>query len=367
VKPVKIGFVLLSNSRNPLPSTRIAVLNMLPFLRAAGYDPHIVFEPPSHGQTPDVPDEAERLWAEGYRIVYFQKVSGPAVERLARGLARFGVKTVFGLCDLVEPAMVEATDATCAVTDYLRSLYPPALQPKIHIVHDGIENPSACKTSWRDDGGSRGHALRAVLVTSSNLTELPVIGRPPDWLDVSIVGNYPAPSRYVRRVKEVRWHLLRRDGQGRLDYLRFLAHPRISRIPWDPRDVYRRLVDADIGVIPIVAEADPSLVAPAWKVKSENRLTMKMSAGLPVIATPIPSYEAVIEHGVNGFLARTRADWDRCLDALRDPQLRREMGERARRSVSGRFSMQAQAERYIAVCEALLQRQPAPTLERSTD
>src|SRR5437870_4093220 len=34
--PVKIGFVLLSNSRNPLPSTRIAALNMVPFLRAAG-------------------------------------------------------------------------------------------------------------------------------------------------------------------------------------------------------------------------------------------------------------------------------------------------------------------------------------------
>jgi glycosyltransferase involved in cell wall biosynthesis len=127
------------------------------------------------------------------------------------------------------------------------------------------------------------------------------------------------------------------------------------------------LVEADIGVIPIVADADPAVIAPAWKVKSENRLTMKMSAGLPVIATPIPSYEAVIEHGVNGFLARTRHDWDRCLDALRDPELRREMGEHARRSVSARFSMQAQAERFIAVCESLLERQPARALERSPD
>ena len=34
--PIKVGFVLLSNSRNPLPSTRIAGLNMFPFLPLDG-------------------------------------------------------------------------------------------------------------------------------------------------------------------------------------------------------------------------------------------------------------------------------------------------------------------------------------------
>ena len=54
--PVKIGFVLLSNSQHPIPSTRIAVLNMLPFLRAANFDPHIVFEPEYGTENPDVTD-----------------------------------------------------------------------------------------------------------------------------------------------------------------------------------------------------------------------------------------------------------------------------------------------------------------------
>lgn len=50
----RIGFVLLSNSACPLPSTRIAVLNLFPLLRAAGYDPEIVFEPADATETPDL-------------------------------------------------------------------------------------------------------------------------------------------------------------------------------------------------------------------------------------------------------------------------------------------------------------------------
>ena len=49
--PIPVGFVLLSNSRDPQPSTRISVLKMLPYLRAAGYDPHILFEP-EHADRP---------------------------------------------------------------------------------------------------------------------------------------------------------------------------------------------------------------------------------------------------------------------------------------------------------------------------
>ena len=51
---IKIGFVLVSNSRRPIPSTRIAVLNMFSFLRAANFQPEIVFEPQEVTEKPDV-------------------------------------------------------------------------------------------------------------------------------------------------------------------------------------------------------------------------------------------------------------------------------------------------------------------------
>jgi hypothetical protein len=189
---VKIGFVLLSNSRHPIPSTRITVLNMLPFLRAANFDPHIVFEPEHGTENPDVTDLAPRLLAENFRIIFFQKVHGSSVEKLARQLSAAGVKTVYSVCDLVDAAMAMATDITIVVTDYLKSLYSLVLQPKIRVVHDGIEHPELYKSNQSTHWGSRVRPLRAVLVTSANLDRLPIISTPPDWIAVSILGHYPA-------------------------------------------------------------------------------------------------------------------------------------------------------------------------------
>ena len=73
-RPTRVAFVLASNSRSPLPSTRIAVLNMLPFLGAAGFEPEIVFEPEQPNMSPIVDGLEHRLVAEGFGIVFLQKV-----------------------------------------------------------------------------------------------------------------------------------------------------------------------------------------------------------------------------------------------------------------------------------------------------
>jgi glycosyltransferase involved in cell wall biosynthesis len=351
----KIGFVLPSNSRNPLPSTRIAVLNMLPFLREAGFDPYIVYEPPSSIEEPDLSGLAERLVADAFGIVFFQKVHGASVEALARRLSAAGIKTVFGVCDLVDAGMVDATDVTVAVTDYLRSLYPQPLQSKIHVVHDGIEHPQHCKAAWRNDVGSRGRPLRAVLVTSLELTRLPVLSKVPPWLTVTIVGNYPRQRELLYRFRRFRWAMYKQDAADRAEYIAFLLDRHIRRVSWDPHMVYEEMEQADIGIIPIDTPAQPEdgLPVPAWKVKSANRLTLMMAMGLPVIATPIPAYEAIVEHGVNGFFAHGEADWRAALESLRDPALRRRMGEHARRSVLEPYSVQEQARLLIDVLSRL--------------
>ena len=361
MKAMKIGFVLLSNSANPLPSTRITVLNMFPYLRDAGFDPHIVFEPPSPTEVPDVSGLAHGISSQGFRAVFFQKVHGASVEVLARELRGAGIKTIYGVCDLVNPSMVEATDVTIAVTHYLRSLYPVALQSRIHVIHDGIENPLAHKQSWSEHQGSPQRRLRSVLVTSATLTRLPVLGTPPEWLSVTIVGRYPPASARLERLREARWKLFEQPPGARLDYAAFLLNRHIQRLQWDPAGVYEQLKEADIGIIPVETTSLPSeagAAVPSWKVKSENRLTMKMSIGLPVIATPIPAYEPVLQHGTNGFFASSHADWQRCLLALRDPALRREMGERARRAVLPRYSMERQGSEFAGLLHQLLGGQP---------
>ena len=354
---IKVGFALLSNSRAPIPSTRIAALNMLPLLRADGFDPHIVFEPAVGTQTPDVAALLPALLAARFDAIVFQKVHGASVEALAHGLRAAGIKTVFALCDVVDVAMARATDMTVIVTDYLKSLYPPSLQHKIRVVHDGIEKPDLCKRDWGSHRGSARVPLRAVLVTSAVLHRLPVLPTLPPWLQVTIVGRYAATP--LARLSAARWSFQRAHGRTeKLAVLRFLANRRIRCLPWHPQRVYDAMCAADIGIIPIEA-APPHLAgtpAPGWKVKSENRLTMKMAIGLPVIATPIPSYQPVVTQGVDAYLAADADAWLTCLEALREPAARAAMGQAARAAALRRYSMQEQARLLAAALREVLGR-----------
>lgn len=351
---IKLGFVLLSNAQNAIPSTRIVVLNMLPYLQAAGFDPHIVFEPATSTKTPDVAGMAEKIKAGNFQVVVLQKVFGDSVLELARELRQAGIKTVFAICDFVNPIMCEATDATIVVTDYLKSLYPKELQPKVAVVHDGVERPERQKSGWNIHAGSRARPLNAVLVTSAALDHLPLLQNVPDWLKVTIVGSYSAPGLRLQRWKENHWQMVNKNGWAdRWCYLRFLANPRIACEAWGPDSVYDALEWADFGIIPI--EPDP-IKDPTgeWRLKSENRLTLKMAVGLPVVATPIPSYEPVIKQGANGFLARSPGDWVRCLSALRDPVARQAIGRNARETALSGYSKDFQAQRFIGVLRSVL-------------
>jgi glycosyltransferase involved in cell wall biosynthesis len=347
MRSLKVGLALCSQAGDPLPSTRIAILNMLPALAAENFSTPVVFEPAQPSETPDLTGVAQRAIESGCDIVILQKLRGPNALDLVRKLAEANLKTVYVTCDHVDHSMVDAADATVVVTDFLKSLCPANLQSRIHVVHDGIEREELCKTRWRNGLGKRQEPLCAVLVSSSELTSLPILGKPPDWLNIRLVGRYATGHN---RWRQSYWSWQKMPWPDRSAYLRFLFNGQITCVPWDKEGVYHELAQADIAIIPVdTAVVEPGHQMPSWKLKSENRLTMKMAMGLPVIATPIPSYEPVITNGVDGFLARTQQDWQICLDALRDTGRRKEMGLAARASVLKRYSRDLQAKKLIEV------------------
>ncbi len=354
----RIGWVLLSSPDNPIPSTRVAVLNMLPRLRPLGFDSRLLFAPTRPSETPQLELDADRIAAEGLRLVCFQKVHGPSVLALAGALRRRGIRTAYVVCDLIDPEMARATDATIVVTDHLKQFYPADVQPRVHVVHDGIERPEVQKTVWRDDPGSAQRPLHALLVTSALLDTLPVLTVPPPWLRVTIVGRCPTAHSAWQAARGFQWRWRQLpDWRQRVGMLRFAAHPRIERVAWHPQGVYDWLQRADIGILPVDPEpVSPGSAPPVSTLKSENRLTLKMSVGLPVIATPVPSYLPVVDQGRNAYLANDRAQWLQALSALRDPAHRRAVGHAARESVSQRYSMDAQAQRLAAVLRSALAR-----------
>lgn len=354
--PLRIGFVLLSNSRAPIPSTRVSVLNMEPFLRDAGFTTGVAYEPPGANATPDLSGlDADEL-ARRFDIVFFQKVHGPTVSGLARQLGQRGVRTVYGVCDWFDRPMCEAVDAIVVVTDFLGSLHPPEFQGKIHVVHDGIEHPEYSKSDWGHGKGSRMAPLKAVLVTSHTLERLPVLPYLPPWLDVTIIGHYPEQVSRLARLRAAAGRLRDQPNwRQREDYLRFALNPRIHCKQWHPTGVYDDLLRADVGIIPISPSKKIAigLTIADWLVKSENRLTLKMATGLPVIATPIPSYEPVVEQGRNAYLARSSEEWMAFLEELRDPDKRRAIGEEGRTSVLRRYSQEEQGRKLISVLRGL--------------
>lgn len=358
--PRRIGLILAGSIADPLPSTRIALLNLLPQLGEAGWEAVPLHEGQPPTEQPQLTLRAADIAAQGIRLVIFQKVYSPSAEALARELGALGIPSLFMICDRVVPGMAAACAATVTVTPYLRQLYPAELQPRISVIHDGIEHPKVVKTHWSEGRGQWLRPLRAVLVTSARLYSLPALPRLPDWLRVDVVGDYPPAGHLMERLGKYRLHWQRFPAQ-RSALLRQALNPRIRTLAWDAQGVYEHLCAADLAIIPI--DRQPPLGStppPGWSVKSENRLSLKMSVGLPVIATPIPAYEPVIQQGVNGFLADTPDDWLTALEALRDPGRRREIGAAARASVVERFSIDAQAQALLAVLEQLDQdrRQP---------
>ncbi|MDX1654280.1 MAG: glycosyltransferase [Candidatus Competibacteraceae bacterium] len=345
--PVKIGFALLSAAHDPLPSTRIACLNLFPHLQQAGFEPRIVFQPRSPTEQPRIdPFLADQVADAGIGTVILQKIHGPFVLDFVTALRIKGIRVLYLVCDLIDNAMCAACDTTVVVTDYLRSLYARELQSKIHIIHDGIEHPEFHKPLSHHEDKRR--LLRLGLVTSQPLLHMPVLKYPPAGWTLQIIGPYPPTHHLWERLRQLRHGLAEPDRPPLMDILLSALHPAIRRCPWSPMGVYKSLLRVDVGIIPIdTAQQGADGLPPPWRRKSENRLTLLMALGLPVVATPIPAYEALIRQGENGFLARSRRDWRRTLGELRDPERRRIVGQAARQSVIEPYSQQAQARQLI--------------------
>jgi glycosyltransferase involved in cell wall biosynthesis len=113
--------------------------------------------------------------------------------------------------------------------------------------------------------------------------------------------------------------------------------------PWTEESEIARIAAFDVGIMPLHD-------TPWERGKCAYKLIQVMAAGKPVIASPVGANRQVVQHGVNGFLADTPEEWS---DALRklaaDPELRRRMGEAARRTVEESYAAEVVVPRLAAI------------------
>jgi transposase InsO family protein len=128
-------------------------------------------------------------------------------------------------------------------------------------------------------------------------------------------------------------------------------HPLLDNLPWTEQTEVTRIQGMDIGGMPLTD-------TPWARGKCGYKLIQYMACGIPVVASPVGVNADIVEHGVNGFLAKTNTEWREALTRLlADPALRSTMGAAGRRKVHERFSIQVWGPK-VATVIAEIARQP---------
>ena len=173
-----------------------------------------------------------------------------------------------------------------------------------------------------------------------NDTEIVVgwIGSPSTW-------RYVVPALPVLRQLAVT-HGIRVRIIGAGPAARTEAFARMDLIEWTRASEVADIQAMDVGIMPVIDEP--------WALgKCGYKLIQYMGCGLPVVASPVGVATRIIDHGVNGFLATSPAEWAAALTGLiENVALRRAMGQAGRAIVERDYSLATHAPRLTQVLKA---------------
>jgi L-malate glycosyltransferase len=114
-------------------------------------------------------------------------------------------------------------------------------------------------------------------------------------------------------------------------------------IQWTKEQEVEDLQGIDIGIYPLVQDE--------WVFgKSGLKAIQYMAFGLPTVATNIGTTPRIISHLENGWLVKTDDEWIDALETLvRNPDLRRKLGEAARKTVLDKYSTHVVKATYLSI------------------
>jgi len=117
--------------------------------------------------------------------------------------------------------------------------------------------------------------------------------------------------------------------------------------PWAEESEVEDIQTFDVGVMPLPDE-------PWERGKCGYKLIQYMACGKPVVASPVGVNQEIVDHGINGFLARDVAEWVAALKQLRDnASLKQEMGYAGRRKVEEQYCIQVTAPRLVDIMRSV--------------
>lgn len=116
---------------------------------------------------------------------------------------------------------------------------------------------------------------------------------------------------------------------------------------WRLETELNELAEIGIGIAPL-----PD--TPWERGKCGVKVLQYMACGIPVVASAVDVQNRIIQHGENGFLVRTEAEWvERLRMLLADAALRARLGAAGRRRVEEKFAVTSAAAQVAAVLRRL--------------
>jgi glycosyltransferase involved in cell wall biosynthesis len=260
------------------------------------------------------PKDAARIVRAGFDVVVFQQSSGAEAQELARALHAAGTRTVYATGQLDGTGMPEMVDRVVVASHDLagRAGVP---DHKLSVVESPIETPpGVCKQySCPPSNG----AVRV------------------GWV------GYPENLHLLGPVREA---LASPELEG-FELITISRGPGVT-FQWDRNRVWEQLLQCDIAVL-------PSSGSDWYASKPNTRMTMLKALGLPIVASPIPSYLATLDHGRGCYFAEDVEGWVDALHLLEDFEHRREMGLSQRDEVLAKYGLGAVGGRWLELFEGM--------------
>jgi L-malate glycosyltransferase len=121
----------------------------------------------------------------------------------------------------------------------------------------------------------------------------------------------------------------------------------VESCDWNEKIEISTLQSFDIGIYPLPNEE--------WVFgKSSLKAIQYMALGIPTVATAIGTNFRVIENEISGFLVTNEDEWvERISQLIDNPDLRKAIGQAARKKIETEFSIKANAPKYISILKNL--------------
>ena len=364
------SILALATYPESVASTRFRVAEMMPYLRALGWDVH--FEP-------FVDDTFVRgFYRHGGAIRKARYLAARSLERLALAVGAPDVDAVFIQREaaLIGPPYVEfilrSVKKLPIVFDFDDAIWDLNLQRSLHpIAARALKDPSKCwYTMERAAGiiaGSNYLAERARGV-NPNVTVVPTVVSSKAWtpwcgrLQGEFYGDGPPRIGWVGthstahqlELVEPALRQLRAEGHhfevhvvgAGVDFQ--LDTVEVRSRPWRLTDEIGEFQRIDIGLAPMHGD-------PFYQGKCGFKQLQYMAVGVPHVSSWVGGARDFVVDGENGLVAHTAEDWYRHLKALlKSHDLRRKISQNGRRLIETHYCSELQGPRFARFVEETL-------------